>query len=439
MPLGKLQANSGPGLMRAPTFIFLLALATRLAVAVALPAQIVWPDGARYEAVALSLLHGHGFGSLSLNSGSVPTQPLLIAGVYAVFGQSYLALRIVSAVIGACSCLVGYFLTRRLFGEPSARVAGVMLGLYPYLVYLSALFEYPQITFILVMGLFFLFLQRFREAQRTVDVLAAGALLGVAILSVPTTLLYAPLAAIFVWLSARSARWWRAGVLIVALAVPVSSWAIRNYVAYHHVVLVNAAGGINFWFANNDTYDQLGKAAINDHCYPATEPSKFCIEWLAIERQMVGSNLTETERYLAEDRIYWRQGLKFVQESPRRFLLLSMRRFLHFWSPIPDAVTVSTGSAVSIRNALAAVTYVPALLLGLVGVILTRSQWRQLLPVYGFFLVISAAYSVFPPWTRYRLPLDFYLLIFAAVAIERLWLLVRVRGLSFAPQAAADR
>ena len=56
--------------------------------------------------------------------------------------------------------------------------------------------------------------------------------------------------------------------------------------AYGHLVLVNAAGGINFWFANNDTYNESGKAAINEQCYTTQASSKFCEEWLAIEGQI---------------------------------------------------------------------------------------------------------------------------------------------------------
>jgi len=406
---------------RVPLFIFLLALVARVAVAVWLPAHIVWSDGERYERVALSLYHGNGFGSLYLNSYSVPTQALLIAGVYEVFGQSYLALRIVCAVLGALSCLVGYLITRRLFGESIARPAGLLLALYPYLVYVSALFEYPQVLFILIAALFFLFLLRFQSSQRTVDLVIAGVLLGIAILTVPTVLLFVPVAAVCVWLTSKGGRWVRAILFVAALAIPVGSWALRNYAAYDHLILVNEAGGINFWMANNDTYYESGKAGVVVECSVGENKSKFCTEWLEVDMRMLNSNLTEAQVRLEWERVAWQKGLQFVKDSPLRFLKLSARRFISFWSPIPDALTTNPGSGGAARDLIAALTYTPILILAIAGLWLTRSEWQRLLPIYGYFLVFMAVYSIYLPATRYRLPLDFFLLIFAAVALDRLW------------------
>jgi 4-amino-4-deoxy-L-arabinose transferase-like glycosyltransferase len=411
---------------RAPPIVFLLALAARVAVAARLPAQIVWEDGQRYEGVALSLYHGHGFGSLLLNGYSVPTQALLIAGVYEVFGQSYLALRLVCAVLGALSCLIGYFIARRLFGSSIACLAGVMLALYPYLVYVSALFEYPQVFFILIVALFFLFLLRFQEVQSRADLIIAGNLLGIAILSVPTILLFAPLAAAYVWLTSKAGRWLRAILFVAALAIPVGSWAVRNYVAYDHLILVNDSSGINFWVANNDTYYQFGKAAVIPYCSEDKSRTKFCDQWTDLNDRLLKSDLTETQRHIEGERIAWQKGLEFVEESPLRFVKFSLQRFLRYWSPIPDAVSSSAGTGGSERNMVAIVSYTPVLILGIVGIFLTRFQWRQLMPIYGYFLVFMSVYSIFLPVTRYRLPLDFFLVIFAAVAINRLWSRLRM-------------
>src|SRR5882724_7092227 len=85
--------------------VLLLALIARVAVAVWLPGRVLWADGDKYETVALMLHQGFGFGSLVMNAYSVPTQALLLAGVYEIFGHSYLALRITFAVLGALSCV----------------------------------------------------------------------------------------------------------------------------------------------------------------------------------------------------------------------------------------------------------------------------------------------------------------------------------------------
>jgi 4-amino-4-deoxy-L-arabinose transferase-like glycosyltransferase len=405
----------------AASVVFLLALFARVVVAVWLPEQVIWADGKRYETVALNIGDGDGFGPLYMNSASVPTQPIIIAAVYAVFGRSYLALRLTFAVIGALSCVVGYLIARRLFGIGTALIAGVALALYPYLVYLSALFEYPQTFFILAAGLFFLFLLRFRESQRLADLLVAGGSLGLAILSVPTMLLYIPVAMASAFWWARSQRMVRALALLVALSLPVGAWAVRNYIAYDRVVLVNAAGGINFWIANNDAYYRYGKPGLLAMCIQGVDETQRCTEKLEVADAATQSGLTADQFIVEQERAGWKKGLSYIAESPARFFQLTLRRLLAFWSPVPEALTDDAGSGGSARKAIAIVSYAPVLLLAIWGLLLTRSKWRQLLPVYGYFIVFTAAYSVFLPTTRYRLPLDFFLVILAAVAADNMW------------------
>jgi 4-amino-4-deoxy-L-arabinose transferase-like glycosyltransferase len=408
--------------------VFLLALAARVAVAVWLPDQVIWADGRRYETIALNIGDGDGFGPLYMNSASVPTQPIIIAAVYAVFGHSYLALRLTFAVIGALSCVVGYLIAQRLFSKGTALIAGTGLAFYPYLVYLSALFEYPQTFFILAAGLFFLFLLRFRDSQRLPDLLVAGGSLGLAILSVPTMLLYVPIALATVFCWAKSQRLLQALVLSAALSVPVGAWTVRNYVAYDRFVLVNAAGGINFWIANNATYYRYGKPGLLAMCIRGVDETQRCTEKLDVADATALSRLTPDQFIVEQERAAWKKGLSYVAQSPSRFLDLTLRRFRAYWSPVPDVSTADEGSGGSARNAIAMVSYTPVLLLAIWGVWLTHSRWRQLLPIYGYFIVFSAAYSVFLPTTRYRLPLDFFLVIFAAVAAGNMWNRMRHHG-----------
>ena len=142
---GNPMSLRSPGnVLGVPLLLFLVALSVRMAVALWLPPKSCGRTGFRYERVAINLLEGSGFGSLHEQQFSVPTQPMLIAAVVLVFGKSYLALRMFFAVIGAATVAVGFALAKRLFGMTPAVIAGCLLVMYPYLVYLSPLFEYPR-------------------------------------------------------------------------------------------------------------------------------------------------------------------------------------------------------------------------------------------------------------------------------------------------------
>jgi 4-amino-4-deoxy-L-arabinose transferase-like glycosyltransferase len=213
--------------------IFVLALGLRVSFALTLPARIVWPDGHRYENVAMNLLTAHEFGSLADNYMSVPTQPLLIAAVYRVFGQNYVALRLLFAVFGAITCVLAYVIGKQLFTPPVGAVAGLLLACYPYYIYVSTLFEYPQAFFILMMAFAFLGLFAFATSSRLSTLWWAGLCLGLAVLSVPTVLLFLPF--VFMWLAYQlypQAKLVLCSlILLLGIGIPTAPWALRNYVA----------------------------------------------------------------------------------------------------------------------------------------------------------------------------------------------------------------
>jgi 4-amino-4-deoxy-L-arabinose transferase-like glycosyltransferase len=415
----------------APTLIFLGALAVRSAVAVYLPARILWADGFRYMHVAENLLQHGTFGSLQDNRFSVPAQPLLIAAARLLFGSDITALRLFSAVIGAATCVVGYALAKRLFGPLAALLAGACLAVYPPYVYLSALFEYPQTFFIFAMSLSFLALFAYLHTGRLPAAAACGLLLGVAMLALPTVEVYIPLLLACLVVGTRRLQLSALLVLTVAVALPVGSWTLRNYLQYGDPILVNRAGGFSFWLANNETYYEFGKSAVVPQCDNGNEHTRFCGEFMQMRRELHATDLNETEKTAAEDRIGWQKGLQFLRADPGRAATLTVRKFLQLWTPVPDAVTNRESSASNAVIWMSILSYTPVLLLGLTGFALSVRRWRKLLPIYAYFLAFTAIYSVFLPTTRYRLPLDFFLVLFSAYALTRL--LPRLRQAQLAP------
>ncbi len=402
--------------------IFLLALVPRLAVAVWLPDQVIWPDGHRYEHVARNLLQGEGFGSLFENRASFPTLPLIYAGSFWLFGDdNYLALRLVFVVMGALASVLGFAIARRLVGVPVAIVAGVLIGVYPYLIYLSALFEYPQGLFILLMSGFFLCSLRFADEGRTRDLAAAGFLLGLSVLTVPTVLIYVPFALLCLVTRTVVTTAKRVLILSVTIALPVSAWVAHNWIAYDRFVLVNASGGANFWSANNETYFLHGKKAVVPPCAKGFEDSTYCLELRDLRSQLLDRGIDTEQRIFEEEAASWSNGMQFILASKVRFAESVIQKFLVYWSPFPNARHSESIHGGSIRNVISVLTYLPVLIVGIWGAIVSAPQWRRFLPIYFYFFAFSAPYYLFLPTTRYRLPLDFFLLIFSAIALVDFW------------------
>lgn len=401
--------------------IFLLALVLRLAVAAWLPDRTVWPDGKRYESVAMNLLEEKSFGSIEKNRRSVPTQPILIALVYGVFGKSYFALRSFFAVLGAATCVMGYALTKRLFGTTSAVITGVLLAIYPYYIYLSALFEYPQTFYIFIMSFFFLLFYKYLELHNSSVLFLSGVFLGVAVLSVPTALLYLPFVFLHVFSGSFAVSTRRLVTIVIAVAIPVGTWSVHNYIAYGQFILVNAAGGTNFWAANNETYYQYGKEAVIPACANGYEDTEYCKEKKALRQTQLEQNLQGVQRVLQDEAASWKNGLHFITNFPAESVVLVVRKFFELWSPIPNAVHRKAAHGGATRDIISIISYTPILILGVFGIILSIRKWRRFTLIYTYFLAGTVPYCIFLPTTRYRLPLDFFLLMFAAVALTHWW------------------
>jgi hypothetical protein len=202
----------------------------------------------------------------------------------------------------------------------------------------------------------------------------------------------------------------------------VGSWTLRNYIAYGHVVVVNAASGANFWAANNDAYASWGKQGSVPMCGGPYGNTSYCREFRAIDAELQRRKLSRTEYVLALESASWEQGMRFVRESPGRFVHLGVTKFLQLWSPWPDAVHTGAARGGEKRAVISAATYLPVLVLALVGFVMSARKYaRELIPIYLLIAVFVAPFTVFLPTMRYRLPIDCLFGIFAAIPLARLW------------------
>lgn len=419
---GQAPADARSGWLQVNAFrIFLLALLVRIGFALWLPDGILWPDGQRYVKIAESLIAGNGFGSLEMNKIAVPTQPVLIGLFLVMFDHSYTAARIGFGLIGALSCVLACRLGTVLFDRKVGAIAGLLLSVYPLHAYASALFEIPQGFFILAVGSGFLALFEFVRTRKGRWLTVGGAALGVAGLSVPTVLPY--FAGLFIWLAVleqRPLRWFRnVALLLIGAMAAMAPWVVRNYLAYDRFVLVNAAGGENFWKANSGTYQEQGKRAAVLPCENGAENNQYCRDLMEVQDVAASHNLNEIDTILLADRMAWQKGAAYIREDPRRFLELSFKKLVALFDPRPDPVSQSAPDRSGLQSIVSVATYLPILMLGSIGMMLSLPRWRHLFPVYAYMLTLTVLYSIFLPTMRYRLPIDFFLIIFAAQSLMR--------------------
>jgi dolichol-phosphate mannosyltransferase len=151
----------------------------------------------------------------------------------AVFGNSEFGVRIGALCCAAVASLFAYRLTRNLFGEPSARVALVLMQVLPFF-FLSGMLMTPDAPMTAAWAAALYFLERALIAGQARAWLLAGVSIGLGLISKYTIGMLIPAALLFVILDTQARRWllrWEPyAALGIALLIfsPVILWNARH-------------------------------------------------------------------------------------------------------------------------------------------------------------------------------------------------------------------
>ena len=129
--------------------IFVTALLIRSVFILTLQSGFYFPDSLDYSKAATNLLAHGTFGE---GYDRAPMYPLVLAAIYALFGQHIVAIRLVQAVMGAGIAVMIALMARRLASKGVGTLAGVLWSVYPLGVFMAGL-EYPtSVTALLLAG-----------------------------------------------------------------------------------------------------------------------------------------------------------------------------------------------------------------------------------------------------------------------------------------------
>ena len=249
-----------------PLIIFLLALGVRALYVFEIDDSPLFDhppvDGLTYVQHAHRLAAGNWLGFGEPPFWQPPLYPYLL-GVHSLLfeGQFFYSLRFFQIVLGSLTCVLTWFIGRRLFSTTPivAALAALAAALYGPLIFFDGeVLPSTLATFLDLAGLMLLLrCQRHPSAARFAT---AGAVFGLAALTVATVLTFVLASAAFVWLDTRwqyspaqRIRWsltFLAGVALVILPVTV-----RNAVIGGDAVPISSNAGVNFWVGNNQDYD----------------------------------------------------------------------------------------------------------------------------------------------------------------------------------------
>lgn len=174
------------------TFIFLAFLVAALVRIVLMVWEykhglIIDSEGAEYARLAENIRSGHGYMGMFNNGIQLnfpPLFPLLIAAVSYIVPSTEIAVRLISAVLGAMFVVPMFFLAKRIYGAKVAFIVTVLVIFHPLLLARSVLCcsETSYLT-IFMSGVYFVI--RFTEDFKIRTAIFAGLLFGLAYLIRP--------------------------------------------------------------------------------------------------------------------------------------------------------------------------------------------------------------------------------------------------------------
>jgi len=367
--------------------IVLLGLALRLTAAVMVPDQGVHlGDAINYRFVGKKFWQTGIIGSDLF----MPLYPIMVASIGPGWGQL-----LIDTLLSTSLIWLVYELSITLFADTAAALlAALGVALYPQFIY----FAVVGLTEPLFMALFVAALLYW---YRGFFVLAAVFAV-LSILTRPAVDLLAPVMVLYFALiihrlpiGAATKQFVVYAIIYCALMAP---WWIHNYRAYGVFVRLDLGAGENFYAGNNPMNKSGGGIA-------------------GIDFQREDYRFSEFTDPVARDRAAWNAGLDYIRQEPVAFLQRAVVKFVRFWRLWPYAENYSSPAIIAVYI----LSYAPVFLLTLVYLALWGlPEFVRIAPILGFAGYLTLVNVVFIASLRYRLPIEPFMIMFAATAAIRL-------------------
>ncbi|HLI80788.1 MAG TPA: hypothetical protein VKV03_12445 [Candidatus Binataceae bacterium] len=352
--------------------IFVVALTIRLiAIEVSGANRISFGDAGDYIASAQSLCVQHAYPDRgNLPFFRAPGLPFFIAGATACHASAVRAIKYALSACDALTCVLIAAIALMLFDRRAAWIAGVIASIHPiFVAQVCDVRSEPLFMLLLTLAIFLLLRN---------SLAGSGIAVALAALTRPSAMLCIPLFALY--------RPRRAHVLLIASALTLAPWMIRNFVRFDKIIVVNDAGGFGIW--------------------RGTHPDVIALTHEG-DRAKYGQEAREFEvRTIAAARGDWtRLAIENIRAHPREEALFTIEKAWLYWRPWLNPMEYSTRIV-----AASAAFIIPLYVFGFTGIVRAR-RWDVLV----FFAAMWLAHLPFQMGMRLRVPFtDPLLIAFAA-------------------------
>jgi 4-amino-4-deoxy-L-arabinose transferase-like glycosyltransferase len=398
--------------------LFLLGALFRLAyLFIFLP-----PFESVYWNLSSSLVHSRSFSLNGISAADYePLYPMFLTLIRFLAGDWDLAVQAGQALVASLGGIYVYLLARAITDrEATSVIAASLYAVDPLLVRQAAqASDLALVTLLLVAFAYY-----FVAATRMVHMGRAGIVLGLVILTrtmmLPLVLLGA--AVLVVHQRVRGALVFTATVVILVLPLVVRSRVVNGSWA-------PTRSGLNLYIGNSP----FTAAVVPDYDVDILQEQAAA----QIHAELLDVPDTSPKYSSAASALLTKHAVDYMTKNAMDNLRQKALTILYFFSPRllpfyiagPDTRAIYRGGQVVVVNAYArpaiepiaySVFYTPVLLAAACGVYLSRGNLSRAAILWCIVATVVAVHSLYFPATRYRAPMEFVLLLYASVALDRL-------------------
>ncbi len=364
------------------------------------------PDSQEYMSIASHLVHD---GTYSHDQEAPtrmrqPLYPLFLAAIWTVTGALHLqVVAAIQALLTVGSICLVYLIGLRLFNAVTAGVGAILVALYLPLAIISTLILTEGVYTFLLLGTSY-FMLRWADENTVKAAALVGLGIGLMTLCRSTTLYLIPFLPVVLWLvSDRSpAQITKGMVALLAAALVLLPWGIRNYATFGDFSIMTSDAGITVWHGTQPDYFKYA-------LYGGVK---------RLNNSPEGRLLRQGQYALSQscDRRFRQAAYRHIRQHPWQVLGRGIAKVViagqHWAGTLRWLRTAPFWYGISV------VTKIGFLALAVYGFQTAKRPGVWIIPVW--VALFSAALVVVVPYSRYFIPLMPLIVVGAAEGLRRL-------------------